>query len=197
MALHRGIQSALFYYISCAPCAEARYKRKRRRQAEQDREEKRLYEELNPGLYRHPSPFATNPNWQVEIELGPGRSSDNGKKGRGRNEDALRSVETMSSVVDSRAASSPDLGGRNDSRLTVRQFQREDEELWGLGGGGSTEGITRPPTARTNRTGASSRSYQSMRNPDLNDLHPATVTRLDSIEAVSYTHLTLPTKRIV
>ena len=186
MALHRGIQSALFYYISCAPCAEARYKRKRRKQAEEDREEKRLYEELNPGLYRHPSPFATNPNWQVEIDLGPGRSSDTSKKGKGRNDDALRSVETMSSVVDSHAASSPDFGGRNDSRLTVRQFQREDEELWGSAGNASTECITRPPTARTNRTGASSRSYQSMRNPDLNDLHPATVTRLDSIEDVAW-----------
>ena len=207
MALHRGIQSAIFYYISCAPCTEARSRRKRRKEAENDREQKRIYEELHPGLYRHPSPFATNPNWQVEIDLGPGRPYDSRKRKDKSIPDnvALRSRETMSSVMDSQVASSPDFGPsgiqdvRNDSRWTIRNFQREDEEVWGLQHPAMNKsrvshledvpGLTRPPTARTtrtNRTGGSTRSYQSWRNPSLNDQHPATVTRLESMEDVAW-----------
>ncbi|GAB7339074.1 hypothetical protein MBLNU457_5730t1 [Dothideomycetes sp. NU457] len=207
MALHRGIQSAIFYYISCAPCTEARGRRKRRKDAERDREQKRLYEELHPGLYRHPSPFATNPHWQVEIDLGPGRPYDSKKRKDKPTPDnaELRSRETMGSALDSQVASSPDLGhsgtqeARNDSRWTVRNFQREDEELWGMQRQATNKGrtshvedlpgLTRPPTARTtrtNKTGASARSYQSWQNPSLNDQHPATVTRLESIEDVAW-----------
>lgn len=202
MALHRGIQSALFYYISCAPCTEARGRRKRRKDAEKDREQKRLYEELHPGLYRHPSPFATNPHWQVEIDLGPGRPYDSKKRKDKPTPDnaEFRSRETMGSVPGSQVASSPDLGlsgtqeTRNDSRWTIRNFQREDEELWGMNKSRTSHnedlpGLTRPPTARTtrtNKTGGSVRSYQSWQNPPLNDQHPSTVTRLDSIEDVAW-----------
>ena len=71
MAIHRGIQSAIFYYLSCAPCTGYSYRKKRRKEADRDRVAKHALEMEQPGLYRHPSPFATNVHWQTEIDLGP------------------------------------------------------------------------------------------------------------------------------
>ncbi|KAF2862746.1 hypothetical protein K470DRAFT_268702 [Piedraia hortae CBS 480.64] len=71
MALHRGLQSAIFYYLSCAPCAEARYRRKRKEEAKIDRANRERLEAEYPDCYRHPSPSSTNPHWASEIAAGP------------------------------------------------------------------------------------------------------------------------------
>ncbi|KAF2221142.1 hypothetical protein BDZ85DRAFT_24729 [Elsinoe ampelina] len=79
MALHRGIQSAVFYYLSCAPCTEARTRRKRRQEADILRQEKDALaaQDQANGLsqYVHPLPSTTNPAWDLEITIGPSKES--------------------------------------------------------------------------------------------------------------------------
>ncbi|RMZ78769.1 hypothetical protein DV738_g3659, partial [Chaetothyriales sp. CBS 135597] len=67
--LLRGIQSAIFYYVSCTPCIEARHKRRRRREARAD--QSRIVS-TEPGFVRQPMAFETNEQWTEEILLGPG-----------------------------------------------------------------------------------------------------------------------------
>lgn len=201
MALHRGIQSAIFYYLSCAPCTGYSYRKKRRKEAIRDRALKHALQEDNPGLYRHPSPFATNPHWQEEIELGPTHIRTRKKDKSGKE---LKRTQTVGTYNGSQEGSSTDLGSRpssekvkNDGQWNLRRYQREDEELWGSSSvnlprsvsktsnlAGSVDGdnmLTRPPTARTAQTRRSSNSYYST-NPPVSDLHPATVTRYNSRE---------------
>lgn len=65
----RGVQSAVFYYVTLSPCMEARYKRKRRKQA---REERAELEERQPEMAHQPMAFTTNRFWEEEIKAGPG-----------------------------------------------------------------------------------------------------------------------------
>lgn len=200
MALHRGIQSALFYYLSCAPCTGYSNRKKRRKEATRDRADKHALEMEQPGLYRHPSPFATNPHWQTEIEAGPGHattrrmtaSKEKNSKAAARIRKSDENGSTVASTVSLRL--SP--GDSNDSTWNLRRQQREDEDLWGLNvparvsrtrglEGSMINGkgtISRPPTARTIDTERSASSYYSCANPPINDLHPAIVTRIDSPE---------------
>lgn len=78
MSLSVALQSVLFYVVACTPCAQVRHRKKTRQQAKKEREEKAHLEAMMPGLYRHPSPFATNPYWEEEIMMGPSLP----KKGR-------------------------------------------------------------------------------------------------------------------
>ncbi|KAJ9627992.1 hypothetical protein H2203_003211 [Taxawa tesnikishii (nom. ined.)] len=203
MALHRGIQSAIFYYLSCAPCTGYSYRKKRRKEATRDRAHKRALEENNPGLYRHPSPFATNPHWQEEMELGPATSK---RKGHKSNLKAVKtsgtqnsggSASQLASTVELGLSPNSDGGGKNDSKWNLKRYQREDEEL-NLDGSrdGDTSGLNRPPTARTAQTSRSATSYYSV-NPPVNDLHPAIVTRYESKEDVMWMLQPPPTARVM
>jgi len=202
MAIHRGIQSVIFYYLSCAPCTGVSYRRKRRAQAKKDREETQAIWDLHPDAYRHPDPFATNPAWQIEMDLGPthGAAAERKKK-RGEvdlwhmrtRSVSLREEQTLrTSEEQARAQQSPNV--RVDSRLGIRmsQHQREDEELWGTASchardptedSSATVMVTRPSAAYKTDTsryssGTSSRipSWQWAPNPPISDRHPATVT---------------------
>lgn len=192
MALHRGIQSAIFYYLSCAPCTGYSYRKKRRKEATRDRASKHQLEMDQPGLYRHPSPFATNPHWQTEIDLGPAPPATRRKK-----ENQKKSARNRTSgVIESNVASSVSLslapGESNDSTWNLRRYQREDEDLWGpnlaprMSRASNMESargtISRPATARTATTDQSYRSYYSANHPEINDMHPAIVTRIDTRE---------------
>jgi len=75
MALHRGIQSAIFYYISCVPCLEAGHRRKRRKETELLNAEKLSVQATRSDTYRykHPTQTNTNPAWDLEIAMGPNR----------------------------------------------------------------------------------------------------------------------------
>ncbi|KAI5207351.1 hypothetical protein E4T39_01890 [Aureobasidium subglaciale] len=189
MALHRGIQSALFYYLSCAPCTGYSYRKKRRKEADRDRVAKHALEMEQPGLYRHPSPFATNVHWQTEIDLGPTPAPAKRKaqkKGRTRTSD-----ENASNV-----ASSVNLGltqnESNDSTWNLRNWQRDDEDdnYWGPNypyktsrrtSTNAASTVSRPLTARTATTDRSAAtSYHSASNPPINELHPPIVTRMDT-----------------
>ncbi|KAI4719891.1 hypothetical protein E4T48_03881 [Aureobasidium sp. EXF-10727] len=189
MAIHRGIQSAIFYYLSCAPCTGYSYRKKRRKEADRDRVAKHALEMEQPGLYRHPSPFATNVHWQTEIDLGPTPAP--GKR-RGQKKGRARTSDENASNV----ASSVNLGltqnESNDSTWNLRNWQQEDDDdnYWGANypyrssrrtstNGAST--VSRPLTARTATTNRSAAtSYYSVSNPPINELHPPIVTRMDT-----------------
>ncbi|KAK5054463.1 hypothetical protein LTR84_001354 [Exophiala bonariae] len=64
----RGVQSAIFYYVSFTPCLEYQHKRKRRKEAQAHSE----IINTQPGLVRQPGPFQTNEEWAEELMLGPG-----------------------------------------------------------------------------------------------------------------------------
>lgn len=191
MAIHRGIQSAIFYYLSCAPCTGYSYRKKRRKEADRDRVAKHALEMEQPGLYRHPSPFATNVHWQTEIDLGP-TPAPPGKR-RGQKKARLRTSDENASNV----ASSVNLGltqnESNDSSWNLRNWQRDDDEddnYWGSNypyrgsrrpSTNAASTVSRPLTARTATTDRSAAtSYYSASNPPINDLHPPIVTRMDT-----------------
>ncbi|KAF1356852.1 hypothetical protein BDV97DRAFT_365561 [Delphinella strobiligena] len=215
MALHRGIQSAIFYYLSCAPCTGYSYRKKRRKEAIKDRATKHQLEMDEPGLYRHPSPFATNPNWQTEIDLGPHPQDKSSKKSM-QKKSRTQTGGTGGTGGGSQTGIASDTslplvpGATMDGTTNLRKFQREDEDLWGphLRPSGSRnsalEGsvingraLSRPATARTARTDKSNASYYSFSNPPINDLHPAIVTRLDNRDDAMWMLQPPPTARVM
>ncbi|OCL05895.1 hypothetical protein AOQ84DRAFT_379146, partial [Glonium stellatum] len=200
MSLIRGIQSAIFHYVSCAPCTGYLYRSKRRKQAKRDRREKKQLEMEQPDIYRHPEPSATNPYWSEEIVLGPGPPPRRtGRKPQNGSQRGITTAGTQSTGV-SRGGSSLDVDNSgiadptrtSDDTLSgdnwnKRRYQREDEELWGFGepeptmrkgsqgnGTGSSvgvAGISRPGTAYS-----TAESYYTARAPPVNDLHPPVVS---------------------
>ena len=144
MALHRGIQSAIFYYLSCAPCSDARHRKKRKQEARRDKADRELLEGQMPDLYRHPSPSSTNPYWQAEIALGPQPVSRNGKNRKTPTSESQRNGNGMLKTNDTHSSNgsmvassvsvartwSPEY--KNDSTSSFARHQRDDEPLWGL-----------------------------------------------------------------
>ncbi|MCJ1267506.1 hypothetical protein MMC22_007391 [Lobaria immixta] len=177
----RGFQSAVFYYLSCAPCAKIAYQRQRRKGAHRAKEEKAATE-LEQGIYRHPSPFSTNTYWREEMTLGPGPPQKKGNrdrdKGKAESSRRLRSGGTGSSALTGTSSADTiveDENGNHEVRHARRsgegwnrqRYQREDEILWGVEGD-TSEVIS--------RSGSASGSYYVARNPAVNDLHPPVVS---------------------
>jgi len=224
MSIWRGAQSAIFYYLSCAPCTDARYRKKRKRQAVKDRTEKEMIErEMGGRLYRHPSPSSTNPHWQPDIAIGPvvirkkkKRTTTDRQMADNKRLGALQSPAPGHPGGDSGSgsnlASSVDVsrqaaGNMNESKASFHHYQRDDEELWGSsvtlepplrtylhGTRCSSSRLTRPDTARTKDSSA---SYHSYRNPPVNDRHPAVVSTLGSGEDVAWMLQPPPTLDVV
>jgi hypothetical protein len=146
MSLLVGIQSVIFYGLSCGPCSKVYHRQHSKKVAKRERAEKHALEAEQPGLYRHPSPFSTNPYWDEEIMLGPGGP----KRKPGSKNTSSRAVNGTvngtavqpqgSSVTSS--GMSTDLGSSPtmvdpEQRLSGddwnrKRYQREDEELWGI-----------------------------------------------------------------
>ena len=149
--LLRGIQSAFFFYVSCAPCADARYKRRRRREAKEAEAE---LVDAEPGFVRQPMAFQTNAQWTEEIILGPGPP----KQWKGdeilRNHRKKGGASTPPSTPTSGAPSNdfpqrPKMERRLSSAIdnvkesirnslhpdkwNWKRYDRDDEILWGLG----------------------------------------------------------------
>ncbi|TKX19926.1 hypothetical protein C1H76_7810 [Elsinoe australis] len=131
MAIHRGIQSALFYYLSCAPCTEARTRRKRRKEADLLRAEKDALAASSDaqGLkqYEHPLPSTTNPAWDIEIAIGPSKESKQAarnNKARAKETPPRSSGSTSkSNRKEDKSRSTPDLS--LDQRVQwAESFQR-------------------------------------------------------------------------
>lgn len=145
MSLPVAIQSAVFYILACTPCAKIRHRQKTKEQAKKEREEKARIEGEQPGLYRHPSPFNTNPYWQEEISMGPSlpkkssskNSSQRGLTSAGRgsslgsiSDHATNNIGSRTNVGASTSAITDDEGFSDDWNRR-HGYQREDEELWG------------------------------------------------------------------
>lgn len=163
-------------------------------------------------MYRHPSPASTNPHWQTEIETGPHLVSRSRKKptntNRDENSSKARKRGVTQSSNDSGLPSSVDLSsiggsrdGRVDSKLHFQQFQRDDEQgplsaspLERMSsntsdGFSSRSNITRPAKALM----VDEVDYLRHRNPQINDLHPATVTKIASKEEAKWLMAPPPT----
>jgi hypothetical protein len=209
MAIHRGIQSAIFYYLSCAPCADARYRKKRKKDAIRGRAERAALHAEMPEVYRQASPSSTNPYWQTEIAAGPVLAARGKKKANATSNstapDSRRGLKTSMTQRSngSKTPSSEDVSlrgggssrdGRLDSRWQFQRFQRDDEP-WMSGSvdrlassstlDGSASGISRPAKVQT-RAGEG-------RNPQISDLHPATVTKISSKEEAKWLMAPPPT----
>ncbi|GKT41904.1 uncharacterized protein ColSpa_02085 [Colletotrichum spaethianum] len=143
MSLPVAIQSAIFYYLACTPCNEMKAFRKAKKKAKEDREVKRKIEMEQPGLYRHPDPFHTNPFWAEEMAAGPHLPKKSGSKNAsqrglasaGRTSTAA-SFGCASTVAESTSPATPTTSGDTARKLSGDAwnrslYQREDEELWG------------------------------------------------------------------
>lgn len=79
MWFFRGAQSALFYYLACTPCVDAKYRRSRKKEAKRARKEKNARPDTSaadePQAFSQPIPFTTNPGWYHEVSLGPSPAS--------------------------------------------------------------------------------------------------------------------------
>ncbi|KAF2009930.1 hypothetical protein BU24DRAFT_357480 [Aaosphaeria arxii CBS 175.79] len=185
----RGVQSAVFHYVSCAPCIQYASQKKRRKQAKVDREARMQLEKEQPGVYSHPEPTGTNPFWQEEITLGPGPPPRRGKKSSSQR--GIVRAGTHSTIA-SQGSSSTDVNDHvrlsedtlDDDNWNRKRYQREDEYLWGLDGpilairSATTRassigisGVSRPSSSL-----GSTKSYYTARVPPVNDLHPPVVS---------------------
>ena len=183
----RGFQSAIFYYLSCAPCSKLSYRRKRRKEYKRTKAEKAM-NEMEEGLYQHPSPFSTNPYWREEIAVGPGPPVRKAQRnGRGKPE-TKQKKEKERQLPTGGVGSSADTGASSADTVVVdegvdevrdseegwnkRRYQREDEILWGLEPHSTTSSGLSP----LSRSGSRSTYEYYARNPAINDLHPPVVS---------------------
>jgi hypothetical protein len=214
MSLHVALQSVAFYVLSCSTCTKIYHRHKAKQVAKRERAEKQALEMEQPGLYRHPAPFCTNPYWDEEITLGPGPPKRKVDKGGSKNPStrALTTAGKGSSVTSSGCistdpGSSPTMVSE-DQRLSGdnwnrKRYQREDEELWGndtqkasqriknaLAKAESSVGSTlRMIEGRLSKSGPSREEtspYLIARNPPVNDLHPPVVSTQASIGATRW-----------
>jgi hypothetical protein len=206
MSLDVALQSVAFYVLSCSTCAKINHRRKAKIQAKKERAEKHELETEQPGLYRHPSPFSTNPYWTEEIMMGPGPPKQKDKNGsknasqRALNTAGQGSSYAGSSAMSSEPPSSP-IAGTEGSRISGdgwnrKRYQREDEALWGhdvpgpgqrimdaIAKAGSQAG--RLLEGRLTKSGPGKEeenpgTYYPARNPPVNDLHPPVVSTAPS-----------------
>lgn len=184
MALHRGIQSAIFYYLSCTPCAEMRVRKKRKQEAERDRVNRAELEARMPGLYRQPEPSATNPYWQAEIEAGPIPMRTRKKTVEGK---ALAS-STKSNIASSISVNAVDgnMERTDSAKSGLGPHQRDDEVLWGAPIPEDDPDLlpVQPPKARLADPPRSSYGHSS--NAAINDMHPPTTRKVRSKDEVMW-----------
>ena len=186
----RGFQSAIFYYLSCAPCSKLAYQRRRRKENKRAKAEKALSEAEN-GSYVHPQPFEVNPYWQEEIELGPGppvRKAVRDGKGKPEKRGKSRKSGTTTPLQIGGPRSTPGTGASSadtvigseaaelerssDEAWNKKRYQREDEILWGL----ENQDTNSTGMAPVSRSASGSRYQYYARNPAINDLHPPVVS---------------------
>lgn len=175
----RGFQSAIFYYISCAPCTKLNYRRRRRKQLKREKLEKAL-RKAEEGLHQHPAPFDTNPYWKEEISLGPGPPQKKANRdGKPKASSGLRtgglgsSTETGTSSADT-IVGEDSVGSMRDSGegWNKRRYQREDELLWGR----EEDEVKSTGMSPFSRSASGNANYYQARNPAVNDLHPPVVS---------------------
>ncbi|KAL9121700.1 MAG: hypothetical protein Q9187_001740 [Circinaria calcarea] len=180
----RGFQSAVFYYVSCAPCSKLNSRRKRRSESRRAKVKKAAGEEGLPELYRHPSPFSTNIYWREEMALGPGpppRKGNRDSRNRAGSSRECNTGELGSSAggssadttlaVDSIQGAEMEQDRISGEGWNRQRYQRADELLWG---DDIEKSINQSGVSRSGTTGIA--SYHTARNPAVNDLHPPVVS---------------------
>jgi hypothetical protein len=188
MWLFRGVQSAVFYYATCTPCAAANDRRRRKRQAVRSQREKAARRTTaivteQPRLFSQPTAFSTNEGWKEEIALGPGpparrggyRQPNNGSANKPEGTGLPRLSETSTTTVEDESPSRREKGGLGE-RFHWMGYQREDEPLWGQEEQrevpGSSVGISGRGRAEASHTSR----YYIAKVPPVNDLHPPIVS---------------------
>ncbi|KAL9098964.1 MAG: hypothetical protein Q9163_005470 [Psora crenata] len=182
----RGTQSAVFYYLSCAPCSKVAYHRKQRRDAKRAKAEREM-----AGAFQQPLPSGTNPYWNEEIILGPGPPRKRAPKEKGKRR-AISMVESSKLESGGEQSRSTTRTGRTSMDTTDSQamsqeynrssgegwnrqrYQRQDEALWGR------ESVETESTAGLSSVSRSASGnghhYCYARNPEVNELHPPVVS---------------------
>nr|OQO27621.1 hypothetical protein B0A51_03610 [Rachicladosporium sp. CCFEE 5018] len=219
MSIWRGTQSAIFYYVSCTPLLNARYRKRREKEARRDALSRTEWKTTHPDYPDQVAPNSINPFWAAEIEAGPridpGKLKEIKEKRKARFEGREVGDVNVGRGVESRAGTGSSGQNLEDARLGAdgskdgsvaggarwnhRIYQREDEELWGAQGSSSANlhGIlTRPSTAHTNAS-ATPKSYQPDRHPAINDMHPPTTRKISHPEAVAWMFQPLPTAEVM
>ncbi|KAL6698648.1 hypothetical protein J3F84DRAFT_230357 [Trichoderma pleuroticola] len=203
MSFPVALQSAIFYLLACTPCAEVRHRAKAKDQAKKERVEKAKLETQQPGLYRHPSPFNTNPYWAEEINMGPSLPKKSTSKNSSQRGLMSAGGEISALSLSGRTNTGDSHTNYEDSTLVVSQdgilsddwnmrhgYQREDEELWGADWSGhklkdafskarDSAGRLIESTLGMDKevTEEERRAfYAAPRNPPVNDLHPPVVS---------------------
>ncbi|KAJ4858825.1 hypothetical protein T069G_07092 [Trichoderma breve] len=203
MSFPVALQSAIFYLLACTPCAEVRHRAKAKDQAKKERVEKAKLETQQPGLYRHPSPFNTNPYWAEEINMGPSLPKKSTSKNSSQRGLMSAGGEISALSLSGRTNTGDSHTNYEDSTLVVSQdgilsddwnsrhgYQREDEELWGADWSGAklkdafskardSAGRLIESTLGMDKevTEEERRAfYAAPRNPPVNDLHPPVVS---------------------
>ncbi len=179
----RGFQSAIFYYVSCAPLSKFSYRRKKRKEYKRAKAENAI-NEAEGGVHKPLAPFSTNPHWEEEIAIGPGPPvrkaqrdgrglPEKGKQKKDRQLPTGNSTETGTSSADTVVGADTGERVRNSSEgWNKRRYQREDEILWGFEKQ-DTELTGIPPMSSS----AGHPTYQYYaRNPAINDLSPPIVS---------------------
>lgn len=195
MWLYRGIQSAVFYYVTCTPCAEARDRNKRRKEAfaarrKKEKEARELVTEQP--VFHQPTPFSTNPYWNEEITVGPSgpKRKKNFNKTHNSRFEGKTEVEDEESIPLDTDGTKRELGvgeelkdklDRLGERWNWKRYQREEEVLWGHEPEvqGSSIGFSGRGRANTH----DSSRYYIPRNPEVNELHPPVVSSVPSRKA--------------
>ncbi|KAI5862573.1 hypothetical protein GGS23DRAFT_82513 [Durotheca rogersii] len=150
MSFAVAVQSAIFYFVSCAPCLQARHHQQSKALAKKEREEKARILAKNPGSYQHPDPFNTNPYWSEEIMMGPhieskkyqsGSKNISQKRLNSSGKENSSIAASSSTRVNSTSPGSSHTVVVDDAKLSFsttlsddwnrKRYQREDEELWG------------------------------------------------------------------
>ncbi|KAL8866898.1 MAG: hypothetical protein Q9174_006012, partial [Haloplaca sp. 1 TL-2023] len=179
----RGFQSAVFYYVSCAPCNALAYRRRRRKDITRSNAEEH---DLEEGTYQHPGAFKTNRFWDEEITMGPGppRKKKDLERQRRRGQDSIEGsqrdlatgnsggtgISSADTIVvakvptEERGAAEVEQEKKimNGEDWNRRRYQREDEYLWG------NDNICEDQPG--------DKHYYIARNPAVNDLHPPVVS---------------------
>lgn len=201
MSIEVALQSVAFYILSCSTCAKINHRRKAKIQAKRERAEKHALETEQPGLYRHPSPFSTNPYWDEEITMGPGPPKKKTEKNCSQaalnpagQESGYANSYTMSTGTGTASSPTAIEGSQTSGEgWNRKRYQREDEALWGhdtpgpgqrifdaIARAGSTAGRLLEGRLNNSKAAGSDdenpRSYYLARNPPVNDLHPPVVS---------------------
>ncbi|KAG8533477.1 uncharacterized protein KY384_002260 [Bacidia gigantensis] len=184
----RGTQSALFYYVSCAPYTKYAERRKKKTEAKGAREERKENEKL--GIFQHPLPSERNPGWNEEIRVGPGPPPNRMTKAEKKKRRLLKlkppGARDIESAGDSstatgvtsvgpgdEAATSQDISRSSEEGWNRRRYQREDELLWGR----MDEDLASSNSfSRVSSSARGSGTYYCARNPEVNELHPPVVS---------------------